>query len=64
MDTKPHMTKGDAIALFGSREAMEQALGITASAVSQWPEVLPLRIADRVRGAHARTRGASKAAAA
>jgi hypothetical protein len=46
------MNKQEAIDLLGgSVTAAAEAIGITPSAVSQWPEVLPDRIADRVRAA-------------
>ncbi len=40
--------------LFGSVNRAAQAVGVTRSAVNQWPHELPQRIADRVRGAHVR----------
>lgn len=45
------MKKQSAIALFGTGTALAHALGITKSAVSQWPEELPQRIADEIHGA-------------
>lgn len=49
------MKKQDAIELLGgtTRTAAE-VLGVTFQAVSKWPDPLPDRIADRVRGAAAR----------
>ena len=49
------MTKHQAIDLLGGSVTTAAAeLGITRQAVEKWPEVLPNRIADRVRGAWAR----------
>lgn len=49
------MDKKFAIELLGGTPANAAALlGVTPSAVSQWPERLPLRLADRVRGAAVR----------
>jgi UTP--glucose-1-phosphate uridylyltransferase len=49
------MTKSDAVALFGgTQSAVAEALGVTRSYVSQWPEELDQRIADRVLGAAVR----------
>lgn len=49
------MTKQQAIDLLGgSATAAAAELGVTRQAVEKWPDVLPLRIADRVRGAWAR----------
>jgi predicted transcriptional regulator len=49
------MDKKQAIDLLGGTPAHAAALlGVTPSAVSQWPPVLPLRLADRVRGAAVR----------
>ena len=49
------MTKQDAIQLLGgSQKTMAQALGITASAVSQWPNELDQEREDRVIGAAVR----------
>lgn len=46
------MIKSQAIELLGgTATAAAQAIGVTASAVTQWPEVLPPRIADRVQAA-------------
>ena len=45
------MTKAEAVALFGSQAAIARALGVTRGYISQWPDVLEERIADRVRGA-------------
>jgi len=49
------MLKTDAIRLLGGTPAKTAAaIGITPSAVSQWPETLPATIADRVVAALAR----------
>jgi len=45
------LTKFQAIAMFGSGAALGRALGITKSAVSQWPEVLDQRTSDEIIGA-------------
>lgn len=49
------LTKSRALALLGGTPtAVADALGITPSAVSQWPDELPARIEDRVLAALAR----------
>jgi len=49
------MLKSDAIRLLGgTNTSAAEAIGITQSAVSQWPDVLPPTIADRVIAALAR----------
>ena len=49
------MQKQKAIELLGgSVESAAALLEVTRQAVDKWPEVLPLRISDRVRGAWAR----------
>lgn len=49
------MLKSKAIELLGgSVTAAAEAVGISPSAVTQWPEVLPSRIADRVLAALAK----------
>jgi transcriptional regulator with XRE-family HTH domain len=45
------MTKQDAIQIFKTQAAIALALGITRSAVSQWPEELDQRTADEITGA-------------
>lgn len=46
------MNKAQAIELLGgSVTAVAQAIGVTASAVTQWPDELPPRIVDRVQAA-------------
>lgn len=52
------MKKNEAIEMLGgSATQAAHSLGITPAAVAQWPEDLPPRIADRVRGAWARLNG-------
>lgn len=52
------MKKSDALKLLGGPEGLQktlaEAVGVSESAVSQWPEQLPPRIADRVIAAAAR----------
>lgn len=49
------MLKTEALRLLGGTTTSAAAeIGITPSAVSQWPEVLPPAIADRVQAAIAR----------
>lgn len=49
------MLKQKAIELLGGTvTAAAKAVGVTTSAVTQWPEELPPRIADRVQAALAR----------
>lgn len=49
------MDKKQAIDLLGGSPARAaELLGVTPSAVSQWPEELPRRLADRVLGAAVR----------
>lgn len=49
------MLKSKALDLFGgTASGAAKAIGVTPSAVSQWPERLPRRIADRVLAALAR----------
>lgn len=45
------MTKQEAIRLFDSGAALARALGITRSAISQWPQQLDQTRADLVNGA-------------
>ena len=45
------MYKNQAIKMFGGQIPLAQALGITSSAISQWPEVLDQAKTDRVVGA-------------
>lgn len=46
------MNKTEAIAMLGGTvTAAAEAIGISAQAVSLWPEELPARIADRVQAA-------------
>jgi UTP--glucose-1-phosphate uridylyltransferase len=49
------MTKTEATELFGgTQSALAAALGVSRSAISQWPEQLSRMQADRVLGAAAR----------
>jgi hypothetical protein len=49
------MNKSKAIQLLGgSVAAAAEAVGVSQSAISQWPDELPLRISDRVLAALAR----------
>jgi hypothetical protein len=49
------MDKTTAISLLGGTPKLAaEAIGISVSAVGQWPEVLPNTIADRVQAAIAR----------
>lgn len=46
------MNKAEAIQqLGGSIPAAAKAIGVSYQAVNQWPEVLPVRIVDRVQAA-------------
>lgn len=46
------MTKTEAIQLLGGTvTSAAQAIGVSSSAVSLWPDELPARIADRVQAA-------------
>ncbi|MFD2755985.1 Cro/CI family transcriptional regulator [Comamonas terrae] len=46
------MKKTDAIQLLGGSVAKAaEAIGINSQAISQWPDVLPPRISDRVQAA-------------
>lgn len=46
------MTKDEAISLLGGSVAKAaEAIGINSQAISQWPTVLPARLADRVQAA-------------
>ena len=46
------MTKDEAIDLLGGSVAKAaEAIGINSQAISQWPETLPARLADRVQAA-------------
>lgn len=49
------MEKRRAIELLGGTVSLAaEAVGVSASAISQWPEVLPSRLEDRVLAALAR----------
>lgn len=54
-DMKPIKTKSEAKAIFGSNNAMAEALGVTPGALSQWSEILNTSQIDRVAGALLRT---------
>ena len=43
------MYKSHVLAHFGSQVAVAQAIGITKSAVSQWPELIPESKAYRIQ---------------
>ena len=45
------MKKQQAIEIFKTQVAIANALGITKSAVSQWPEELDQRLTDELHGA-------------
>jgi len=45
------MKKSLAIKTFGSASYLARVLGCTPSAIFQWPDILPLRIEDRVLAA-------------
>lgn len=46
------MDKAEAIRLLGGTPAAAaKAVGVTVQAVGQWPDPLPVRIADRVQAA-------------
>ncbi|WP_021028832.1 Cro/CI family transcriptional regulator [Comamonas sp. B-9] len=50
------MKKADAIELLGGSVAVAaKAIGINPQAISQWPDVLPARLVDRVIAACVRT---------
>jgi len=49
------MTKTEAIELFGGKASyLARGVGCSRAYVSEWPEELPQKIADRVLGAHVR----------
>ena len=55
------MDKSEAIArLGGTVQSAAKAIGISKQAISQWPAVLPPRLADRVHAAMARREGVVK----
>jgi hypothetical protein len=45
------MNKTDAVSLFGRQVDLSKALGVTQSAISQWPDSLDQAMDDRVVGA-------------
>ena len=57
------MNKQSAIKIFKSQAAIARALGITRSAVSQWPSDLDQRISDEIIGAAVRLKIKIKQAA-
>ena len=48
------MNKNIVIQSFGSVRKTAEALGLTTQAIYAWPDALPIRLADEVRGAMAR----------
>lgn len=48
------MKKQEAIELFGTAAELARAMECSRAAVSKWPELLTLRMSDRVIGAFAR----------
>ena len=51
------MDKREAVEIFGNQTRLGEAVGLTRSAISQWPDVLPQRYADMVIGAALRLGG-------
>lgn len=51
MKTKVQLTKAQAIEIFGSREAMDEALENSKHAMGRWPDPLTVRLTQRVVGA-------------
>ena len=49
------MEKKEALRVFGTASALARAMGVTRSAVSQWPEKLTPRVGDRVIAAALRS---------
>jgi len=49
------MKKSKAIEMFGTASELSRVLGCTPSAIFQWPDLLPDRIADRVIAACVRS---------
>ena len=54
------MDKNQAIELFGSQRKLAEALEVTVSAISQWPDVLDQAKTDRVVGAAVRLKKPKK----
>ncbi|MFA6180587.1 Cro/CI family transcriptional regulator [Acidithiobacillus sp.] len=49
------MEKKEALRVFSTASALARAVGVTRSAVSQWPEKLTARVGDRVIAAALRS---------
>jgi len=45
------MTKAEAIRIFGSKQALAEAMGVHRSLVSKLPDELPTKYGDRAMGA-------------
>jgi len=45
------MTKAEAIQIFGSKQALAEALGVHRSLISKLPDRLPTKYSDRTIGA-------------
>ena len=48
------MTKNEAAEIFGNKTKLAAAVGVTKSAISQWPDMLTQEQEDRVIGAMVR----------
>ena len=55
------MTKSTAINIFGTVANLAKALGISRSAIYQWPDELPQRLSDQIIGAAVRIERATRA---
>lgn len=51
MTTKVQLTKAQAIEIFGSKEALYEAMGNGEYSIGRWPDPLTVRITQRVVGA-------------
>ena len=49
--SKLQITQEQAVAIFGSREAMVKAMGCTSQAPYRWPDPLSIGLTQRVIGA-------------